>query len=380
MTAAHRAIIGDGATSEAAAAVDSLQAQRILLISGSRSYRRSGAEDRLVSALQHHDVVHVEAVGRLPTLPLLLDLYARSVELGPFDIVLGVGGGRVLDSAKLLAALLASPANVDAIQIGRSLSDDALPVVAIPTTAGSGSESTHFAVLYVEGAKRSIAHSSLRPRIAIVDPELTHSLDPETTASTGLDALCQAIESIWSVRATSSSRQDAYGALDLAWRFLEPATNAPTADSRRAMAKAAQLAGRAIDVSYTTAPHALSYAITHDFGVPHGHAVALTFGPILLYNSQVTDSDVQHPAGARRVRQIIDEVCAALGCSNPAAAAHEFSHLIKTVGLPTRLRDVGITSPDQRKLIAGAVDSTRLSNNPRRLTQETIRVILESVL
>src|SRR5207248_4789041 len=124
--------------------------------------------------------------------------------------------------------------------------------------------------------KYSVCHEFLLPDIAIVDPILTHKMSPRLTAITGMDALSQAIESYWSIHSTEESKGYAREAIRIIVDQLPKAVNEPTNDSRLAMARASHLAGKAINVTRTTAPHALSYALTSRFGVPHGQAVSLT--------------------------------------------------------------------------------------------------------
>src|SRR5690606_25840825 len=142
---------------------------------------------------------------------------------------------------------------------------DGPPLLAVPTTAGTGSEATHFAVVYIDGVKHSLAHPLLRPDLVILDPLLTYAMPPGLTAATGLDALSQGIEALWAVGATTKSVGYAARAVELAAGALETAVIAPDRTARRAMMEAAHASGLAIDISKTTAPHALSYAISTDF-------------------------------------------------------------------------------------------------------------------
>jgi alcohol dehydrogenase class IV len=194
-----------------------------------------------------------------------------------------------------------------------------------------------------------------------------------------LDAFSQAVESMWSVNATESSRHSARQAIRLALDHLPTAVNQPSPSARFGMSKAAHLAGVAINVTKTTAPHAISYTMTSRFGLPHGHAVALTLGPILEYNASVTEEDVTRPGGAEAVRQSIDELNRLLGCSNAAASRKRITELIEILNLPTRLRDVGVHTPAQRQLIAGGVNLERLANNPRVLSPDALVEILEEI-
>jgi alcohol dehydrogenase class IV len=268
----------------------------------------------------------------------------------------------------------------EAVVHGRStITNPSHPVIAVPTTSGTGSEATHFAAVFIGNCKYSVAHRSMLPVGAIIDPELTYSMSPETTAVTGLDAFSQAVESMWSVNATESSRHSARQAIRLALDHLPTAVNRPSPSARFGMSKAAHLAGIAINVTKTTAPHAISYIMTSRFGLPHGHAVALTLGPFLEYNSQATSDDVTHPGGAEEVHRSIAELNHLLGCSNAIASRKRITELIESLNLPTRLRDVGIHTSAQRQMIAEGVNLERLANNPRVLSERALNEILEEI-
>lgn len=373
-----------GAIARLGEVLESLGSRSVLVVARPNSYALSGAKEKIEPFLQDRNVAtfsdfrtnpRVEDVER--GVALLHELQQEN-EVPP--VVIGVGGGSAMDMAKLVAifAFQAKPAT-ECMAEGLPFSATGCPVVAIPTTSGTGSEVTHFATMYVGTAKHSVAHESIRPTIAIVDSELTMSLPPAITAYTGLDAICQAVESMWAVRSTEASRSNARQAITMALGALEDAVNHSTPESRTAMAHAAYLAGLAIDVSRTTASHAMSYGMTIRWDVPHGHAVALTLGDLLLFNSQVAEDDVNDPRGAQAVRDGINEICEIFGCSSPEEARDFFRSLLVKVGLPNRLSEVGIEAKADKEWLASSVNLERLGNNPRHLKHEQILGILEAV-
>jgi alcohol dehydrogenase class IV len=194
----------------------------------------------------------------------------RKFSLNTKQSILAIGGGSVIDLAKAVIY---------------NCIESSLPVpffAVAPTTAGSGTEATHFAVLYKERKKISIVHPSLLPVFVILDPVLTYSLPAYQTAASGMDALAQAIESYWNVNATKESKEYAAEAI-LLWRdFFEKAVVSPEPINREKILFAAHLAGKAIDITRTTGPHALSYYLTANHTIPHGQAVAL-FLPMFFY-------------------------------------------------------------------------------------------------
>ena len=351
----------------------------VFLVTGRASYVRSGAAAPLAKILEGRQVVHFDDFELNPNLSDVergLKLFRRH----GFDQILAVGGGSVLDMVKLIGIFSAQDASpMELVCRERPIERAGPPVIAVPTTAGTGSEVTHFAAVYVDHEKHSVAHESMLPAHAVVDPELTESLPPKLTAIGGLDAFAQAVESMWSVHSTLESSGYARQAILLALEHLSAAVHRPSPEARRAMSMASHLAGKAINITKTTAPHAISYAMTSRFGVPHGHAVALTLAPILLYNSQVRENDAAQERGADVVRQTIADLNHILGCPGAETSCRKITEWIDSLGLPTRLSEVGILSPADRRLIAGSVNTERLANNPRVLTSEAIEEILARI-
>ena len=252
--------------------------------------------------------------------------------------------------------------------------------VAIPTTSGSGSEATRFAVVYIDELKYSVAHDFLLPDYAIIDPMLTITLPSLETAYSGLDAFSQAVESFWSVNSTEESRMYSSEAISLVMRNLVCAVQNPTIiPSRYAMSKAANLSGKAINIAKTTAPHAISYTLTSVFGVPHGNSVMMTLGRIFRFNSEVDEESVVDPRGHQYVKEIMGKLNEMLGVSSSYDAEQRIDQLMEVVGLETRLSQLGITEGDIN-LIARTVNLERLNNNPRKILDKDLRKILRDVL
>lgn len=233
--------------------------------------------------------------------------------------------------------------------------------------------------MYVDGVKYSVSHPFVLPEVAIVDPKLTYSMPAGLTASTGVDALSQGLESMWAVGSTEESQTYAEEAVRLAVRHLGKAVHDPCPDSRRGMALAAHLAGQAIDISKTTAAHALSYTFTSDYGVPHGQAVGLTLGPILRYNAAVTEEDCVDPRGRVHVLQAMDHVLDALDCADAEAGQARIASLLREINCLTRLCEIGVTTEKERAAIAAKVNAERMSNNPRRLDGPALQGLLSSI-
>ncbi len=293
------------------------------------------------------------------------------------DLVVAFGGGTAIDLGKLIGLLARQPNPARNVVTEESMIDfDATPMIAIPTTAGTGSEATHFAVAYVDGRKYSVAHPSLIPDYAIVDPQLTFSLPPAVTAAAGLDTFCQAIESMWAVGATDDSTVFAREAIHHAWKHLAQAVLSPTPESRLGMCQASHLAGKAINISKRTAPHALSYAITSEFKIPHGMAVAMTLSAMMEFNASVTDSDCVDPRGPEHVRKRILQIVQLLGATNIQEACQRINKLVESLGCPSCVSQAGISDEASLQQIVDSVNAVRMSNNPRRTTPESLLQLL----
>jgi len=352
-------------------------ATRVFLVTGKNSFQKTGAEKKLQNILNSHIVTHF---SDFTTNTRACDLKKGSAlfQSTTHDIIISVGGGSVIDMAKLIQATAHS--DIDELIDGRAPhTKNIVPHIAVPTTAGTGSEATHFAVVYRDKKKYSVADPSLLPCVAIVDPELTTSMPLHTTAVTGLDALSQAIESYWSVHSNEESKQYATQALALITKGIEPAIHNPSRRSREEMAFGAHYAGKAINISKTTAPHALSYAFTSYFNVPHGHAVALTLGALMRYNTAITEHDAADPRGSSFVKKAIRDMLALLGYNNVDDASRAIEALMKRAGLATALSSIGMTESDIDMCVE-SVNLERLDNNPRILTKETLEEILTDLL
>lgn len=372
-------VFGSGAIRRVGRLCDRLGARRVLLVTGRSSFECSGAARAL------SPVLAMRAVERFCEFSENLKIEdvirgADACRAASPDVVIAVGGGSAIDMAKLAGTIAWQPDDPLEIARGRvPIRTAGVPLIAIPTTAGSGSEATQFAVVYVGRVKYSVASPLLLPAAAVVDPDLTCSLSPPQTAVTGMDAFAQAVESYWSVHSTGESQACARRAIQLALRYLPDAVHAPNPVARRAMSKAAHLAGRAINITKTTGAHAVSYPLTSYFGIPHGHAVCVTLGQWLLFNSQVGEDDVADPRGAAYVRATIGEIVQMLGCADAGQACRRIEEFVGAIDLQTRLEPMGVSRADVRDLVVPNVNVERVVNNPRRLTADRLQQLVEAV-
>ncbi|MCK5605969.1 phosphonoacetaldehyde reductase [Candidatus Pacearchaeota archaeon] len=355
--------------------------KNIFLVTGKKSFSASGAKALLDDILNGYNVRRFCDFSENPKAEDVNHGISQ-YESEQFDIVIAVGGGSSIDVAKLINYLSVHPEDFENYKFPYPPSKDSVkPLIAIPTTSGSGSEATSFAVLYANKEKFSVDNKFLLPDIAIVDPNLTESLPKYITATTGMDALSQAIESYWSINSTNESKRYAGDAIKIIIASLEATVNNPSQSSRLAMAQAAYLAGKAINITRTTAPHAISYPLTSFFGIPHGQAVAVTLSSMLLFNANVSSQDVSDKRGFEYVRKSIAELCQFLGTDSVDNAKEILDSLMLDIGLQTRLRKLGLKNQkDIDIIVANGFNPARVKNNPRMLDGKDLREILEQLL
>ncbi len=370
---------GEGSITQLKQLLYDMGAKRIFLVTGKNSFEKSGAKAAMNDLLNELTVKRYEVISECPDLEFI-KAGMNDLRLAECDAVVAVGGGNVIDTAK--AVNFFSSQSITPEECIRSVSNikgKGLPLVAIPTTSGSGSEATHFAVVYSGDVKHSLAAESILPDVAIVDPELTYSLSPYQTAVSGIDVFCQAIESAWATGSNDESRKYSRESLTLIMRSFISAVKMSSAESRRDMSLASNLAGKAINISKTTAPHAVSYSMTRMFGIPHGQAVCITLGEFLKFNYEVNSADCNDSRGEAHVKCTIEEIFKLTGSSDVNDCMEKIKSLIRSAGLKTNLRDLGIDSTDKLELIARSTNAERLSNNPRKITQEVLLEILKNV-
>lgn len=292
------------------------------------------------------------------------------------DLVVAVGGGTVIDLAKIVAVAYSNGCgHVDEVLVDRTL-QNRLETVYIPTTAGTGSEATSFAVVYKDRVKYSVDKPSLLPTYTVLDPQLLESLPVPVLNATILDALAQAIESAWACGSTGQSMIYAEDAIRLILENLEEGKS----DSRlEALQMGSHLAGKAINISRTTLPHSISYPMSSHFGVPHGIAVFLTLPGVAELNYRATSEQLQPAAELARVQSAFDMFFRLFGVDTIEALIQRLNDVMVSLGIKRRLRDYGIRKGDLEFLASNALTKGRSDNNPRKVDSETVRALLEEI-
>lgn len=370
---------GDGAIDAAPAVAEELAAEHVLLVCGTRSFEASGAA-RMLPALQRAARVTRWSDFSPNTSSTDLEQGLAVLRETEPDLVLGVGGGSAMDIAKLLCTYDSVDAGEvpAAIRSGGTITTRRRALVLVPTTSGSGSQATHFAVVYIGDDKYSIAGPAMYPDHIVLDPQLAASGSPHQRATSGIDAVCQAIESLWAVAATESSRRRARYALHYLLPSIERFVHVADPGSARAMSVGSHLAGQAIDISKTTAAHALSYGITKKYGVDHGNAVALTLGAFIDAHDDARPDELQPTIDPATHRRVMDQIRASLGVERPGQARARFASLLRSLDLAPSLADIGVHAEPAMRALVASVNMERLGNNPVRQTEATLMHVLRS--
>ena len=345
--------------------------KKIFLVSGKNSYLTSGSKDYLTPLLNQFDYVRFSDFDDNPQIN---DVYS-GIELFKnegCDCCIAVGGGSVIDIAKLVCSLV----NEEILIIPKKIKINKIkkreiPLCVLPTTAGSGSESTHFAVVYISKRKYSLSHESILPDLVNLNAKLSFSLNPYLKAITGLDALAQSIESFWSKKSTTQSRKYSAKAIDLLWNNLRESVLENDYEAHKKVVIGSNLAGKAINIANTTAAHALSYYFTTHHNIKHGHAVSLTIGKIYNFNkNRVRYSN-------RATQEIFMELDKLLGIKDdPILIIEKF---ISELNIELNFAKLNIDIENELPKIKNEINIERLSNNPFEVKEKDFEKIFRLV-
>ena len=278
------------------------------------------------------------------------------------DAVLAIGGGSSIDVAKCVK--LYSDMCDSNVYLEQEYKENDVTLIAIPTTSGTGSESTRYAVIYYEGKKQSVTHDSIVPKYAILDYRNLITLPIYQKKCTMLDALCQSIESWWSVNATEESRGYSVKALTMIVANMKGYLK-NEAEENANMLIAANYAGQAINITQTTAAHAMSYKLTSLYGVPHGRAVFMCLPYIWSYMNE-----------KQVLPEIFTEIAKVLGYDNVNAAIDYLKKLDKELFE----NDEVVMDYKDLDILTVSVNPTRLKNNPLELSEDEIKDLYKNIM
>jgi len=351
---------GVGAVARLPACVDRFESRRVLLVTDA-GLRAAGVVARVVALLERAglDVTVHDAIAPNPT-SATLDEAADVVRGLGGCVVVALGGGSVLDAAKGIALLgtNAGPAH----ELG-AVVRPGLPVVAVPTTAGTGAETNGFGVIEDERACRKIylGDDSVRPRVSVLDPELTVGLPPAATAATGMDALVHGIESLASRRSNPVSAAYATEAVRLVSGSLVAAVDDGTdLEARAQLLMGAHLAGLALSISGLGIVHGLAHATTAHTGAVHGLALSAVLAEVMTRTKAVAAEPYAR-------------VAVAMGAADAVSGAVA---LADRVGARRPLRELGVTAALVGPIAAGALADVVSCNHPRRMALDEVEQVV----
>lgn len=329
---------------------------------------RDSAYDYLKMKEFFDAIPHVEFAEFTPN--PLYEQVCKGVELfnqEQCELIVAIGGGSAIDVAKCIKLYCKMDSTINYLE--QEPFDSGVTLIAIPTTAGTGSESTRHAVIYYEGLKQSISHPSIVPDYAVLEPSVLKTLPVYQKKCTMLDALCQAIESWWSVNSTDESIEYSKKTIKAIKANWEEYIFENTDNAAEQIMQAANYAGRAINITATTAAHAMSYKVTSIYKFPHGHAVAVclpeVWGYMLKHTENCTDS-----RGENHLKTTLSQIAEMIDLTYFECMMEEMEMRYPTT--VDREADLDV--------LTASVNPVRLKNNPVELNTEILRKMYERIL
>ena len=283
------------------------------------------------------------------------------------ELIVAVGGGSTIDVAKCIKLFCKMDHSINYLK--QDTFDSGITLIAVPTTAGTCSESTRHAVIYYEGVKQSISHLSIVPDYAVLEPSVLKTLPVYQKKCTMLDALCQAVESWWSVNSTDESKEYSRKAIESIRENWEAYIFENTDESAARIMEASNYAGRAINITATTAAHAMSYKITSMYRFPHGHAVAVCMPEVWEYVLSHTD-DCIDTRGSEYLRETLLQISELITLDKFRAMLNKMDMQYPEAG----------NKEEELETLAKSVNPVRLKNNPVALSTDVMREMYRRIV
>ncbi|MDB4444025.1 iron-containing alcohol dehydrogenase [bacterium] len=356
-----------------------LGAGKVLIVTGP-SVKKAGILDKAMSFLEAEDLsVEVNVQDRDTPEPAtdVVEETAEIAKKGDFDVIIGLGGGSIMDVAKMASALMTNPGKTKDYFGKEKVPKRGRPTIMIPTTAGTGAEMTKHAIFLdrESDVKKAVASTNLLPNVAIVDPMLTVTCPPHVTASAGIDAFIHAAEPFISKNANAITDVISLEAVQLLTRWLGPAfSDGQDLQARYYMSLGSLMSGMVLNNAGTSLVHALSYPIGGAFHSPHGVTLSALLATCFEYVVVAKQEKMIFLAEA------MGESVEGLSPREAAALAPEaIRHLVQSVGLPGSLRDLGVKDKSNIQYWAEEAHKEQrlLSRSPRTLSVEDIKEIYE---
>ena len=339
----------------------------IFLVTGKKSYTKCGAKNKLEPILKNYKYTRFfdfEENPKIEDVKKGVDIFNRN----NCDFIIAVGGGSAIDIGKLINFFNKKTKPYETVFKSKLNKKDRFTFVAIPTTAGAGSEATHFAVVYANKLKYSIADNNLLPDIVFIDHSFLKSQSKYQIVVSGLDAFCQGIESYWCINSNEESIKYSTKAISLIWHNLKKFVDGE--DVSEKLAKAAYFAGKAINITKTTGPHALSYGFTTNYGIPHGHAVSLFLPFFINFHKNIDSDSVSDIRGHDFVLKKMKNISKILSV-NYNNMEDEIIKLFIELGIEINFTKLNINEQSFLNTLSD-INHERLKNNPRLLSNNDL--------
>ncbi|WP_297143551.1 iron-containing alcohol dehydrogenase family protein [uncultured Eubacterium sp.] len=357
-------VFGSGKRNDLAKYIDEIDGSRGVLVCGN-SFCKNGVADEFLRLGGGKIVEIFSDIRPNPTTDNVNDCVRLMREVDA-DFAVALGGGSPMDCCKAACAIVKGDDNIEPYHsLGKPISaKEAIPMIAVTTTSGTASEVTNISVLtdINQNLKQPMNDPAMYPKIAVIDPELTLTVPPQVTASTGLDVLSHAFESYWSTLNQPICSACSIYAARLVFEWLEKAYTEPeNLTAREKMAEASIVAGVAFSHPRTTGSHACSFPLTNIYGIPHGEACAFTLDYFVKFNAKHADSDGR-----------LDALAKDCGFDSAYEMADEISAMKKRMGMRSRLSEIGCTSDEQIAELTKKSMSMLMKRNPIELSESDI--------
>ena len=354
--------------------IDDKSFNKIFILCGKKSFITSGAENLFKKLINDKEIKLFYKNSELPILEELIDIINEIKKFKP-DLILGVGGGAVIDYAKMANVVDVRP-DLENLIINYSypFKKKNTKLAVIPTTAGSGAEVTSNAVIYVDGIKHSFESELLIPDNFFLVPEFLISAPNKIKASAGFDAIAQALESLISKKSNDQSVNYASKSLRVSINSYISFLNNPNIKNATEMSIASNLAGKAINISKTTAPHAASYPFTSLFNISHGHAVGLFFERFFKFNYD----NLEKSETSFDLKQRFELIFNLFDVKNINDFNSKIILMKKKAKLEDNLEILNINVKKSSEKIIKGINLLRLGNNPVKINEKDIlKIILD---
>ena len=346
--------------------------KKIFVLCGKKSFVSSGAEEFFKNKANNKDIKLFYKKSELPILEELIEIINNIKNFKP-DLILAIGGGSVIDYAKIANVVDVRSDLANLIEnYSYPFKEKYTKLAVIPTTAGSGAEVTSNAVIYVNGIKHSFESELLMPDHYFLIPEFLITAPNKIKASAGFDSIAQALESLISKKSNDQSVEYALKSLRISTKSYISFLNNPNFKNAAEMSISANLAGRAISISKTTAPHAASYPFTSLFNISHGHAVSLFFEKFFNFNYK----NLKSSETSFDLKKRFDLIFTQLEVNNINEFNLKISKIKKQAKLEDDLVKLNIDVKSNSEKIFKGINLLRLGNNPIKINKKDIYKII----